>query len=86
MSKSVFVTKFDCTNYVAKFSAVNLLNFGVVIYLSCLWLVIFFSSSLIFVTKSVFLTKLLTLGILFPTAVNAEVVNKWLILAILFSN
>ena len=32
--KIVFVTKFACANLVAKRSAVSLLNFGVVIYLS----------------------------------------------------
>ena len=37
-------------------------------------------------SQSVFLTKLLTLGILFATAVDAEVVTKPLILGILFSN
>ena len=34
LSKSVFVTKFACANLAAKFSAVSLLNYGVVIYLS----------------------------------------------------
>ena len=36
LSKSVFVTKSACANLAAKFSAVSLLNSGVVIYLSCL--------------------------------------------------
>ena len=35
-SKSVFVTKFTWDNLAVKFSAVSLLNSGVVIYLSCL--------------------------------------------------
>ena len=35
-SKSVVVIKFACANLAANFSAVNLLNYGVVIYLS--WL------------------------------------------------
>ena len=46
VSKSVFVTKFG--SFVAKISDVNLLNSGVVIYLSWLWLVPLFSISLIF--------------------------------------
>ena len=33
-SKSVFVIKFACANLAAKLSTVNLLNSGVVIYLS----------------------------------------------------
>ena len=85
-SKSVFVIKFAYANLAAKFSAANLLNSGVVIYLSCLWAVSFFSSSLIFVSYSVFLTKLLAIGISFSTADNAEVVTKPPILGILFSN
>ena len=43
----------------------------------------FFSVSLIFVLYSVFLTKLLTLGNLFSTAVRAVVVAKLVILGIL---
>ena len=43
----------------------------------------FFSISLTFTSYSVFLTKLLTLGILFSAAVNAEVVAKSLIFGIL---
>ena len=84
--KSVFVIKFACANVAAKFSAVSLLNSGVVIYFSWLCSVIFFSISLIFVLESVFfLTKLLTLGYLFSTAVNAEFVAKPLILSTSFS-
>ena len=41
-SKSVFVIKFACTNLAAKFSAVSLLNSGVVIYLSWLSSLSFF--------------------------------------------
>ena len=48
-SKSVFVIRFACANLAAKFSADNLLNSGLVIYLSWQWSVIFFSVSLIFV-------------------------------------
>ena len=66
----------------AKF-AVNLLNSWVVIYLSSV--IIFFSVSQIFVLWSVFLTKLLTLCILFSTPVRAVVVvAKLVILGILF--
>ena len=46
---SIFVTKFAFGNLTAKFSAASLLNSGVVIYLSWLWLVILFSVSVIFV-------------------------------------
>ena len=45
-------TKSHCLNLAAKISAVNLLNSGVVIYLS--WLRILFQNSLIFVYKSNF--------------------------------
>ena len=48
-SKPVFITKLAFANLAAKFSAVSLLNSGVVIYLSRPWLVILFSISLIFV-------------------------------------
>ena len=48
-SKSVFATKCACFNLTAKFSAVSLLNSGVVIYVSWLWSASFFSISLIFV-------------------------------------
>ena len=84
--KSVFVMKFTCAYLAAKCSVVSLLNSGVVIYLSWLWSVIFFSILLNFVNFCVsFLTKLLKLGILCSTAVNAEVVAKPLMLSILFS-
>ena len=84
LSKSVFAIKFACANLAAKISAVNLLNSGVVIYLSWLWSMTFFPISLIF-TKSIFLTKLLRSGILFSTAVNAEIVTRPLILGVLLS-
>ena len=45
----------------------------------------FFSISDIFVLESVFVTKLLTFDILFPTAVNAELVANPVILGIIFS-
>ena len=43
----------------------------------------FFTISVTFVSQSVFLTKLLILGILFSTTVNAEVVAKPVIRGIL---
>ena len=85
MSKSVFVTKFASANLAAKPFAIKLLNSEVVIYLSWSWSVTFFSILLIFALSSVFLTKLLTSGILFSAAVNAELVSKPLILGINFT-
>ena len=75
---SVFVTKSACFNFTLKRSAAKVLNFGNVVYLSWLWSVKFFSISEIFVPYSVFFfsTKLLVLGILFSTTVNAEVIAK----------
>ena len=66
----------------AKFSAVNLLNSRVAIYLSWSWSVILFSVSLIFVLYSAFWIKLLTLGILFSTAVKGVVVAKLAVLGV----
>ena len=86
VSKSVLVTKFAHANLVSETFAVNLLNSQVAIYLSSLWSVSFFSSSVIFVSKFAFLSKLLTLGILFPTAVNAAFVAKLLTSGLLLSN
>ena len=83
ISKSVYVTKFARANPAPKTSAVNLLNSGVVIYLSWLWSATLFSISPMFVLQSAFLTQLITLGILFSIAVNAEVVAKPLTLGIL---
>ena len=77
-----FIIKFACATLTLKTSAAKVLNSGVVIYLSWLWSVSFFSVLVIFVL-SVFLTKLLILGVLFSTAVNAACVNKLLILGIL---
>ena len=78
LSKSLFFTKlaisfslakFSCLNLALECSDVDLFNSWVVIYLSWPWSgVILFSISLIFVIV-IFLTKLLALGILFPTAV-----------------
>ena len=48
VSKSVFVIKFACANFALKTSAAELLSSGVVIYLSWLWSVSFFSNSVIF--------------------------------------
>ena len=84
--KSVFVFKFASANLAFKTSAVKVLNSGIVIYLSRLWSVSFFSSSLIFVSGFVFLTKQPTLSILFSTSVNVVFVAKPLISGFFFSN
>ena len=47
-SKSVFLIKFACANLALKILAAEVLNSGVVIYLSWLWSVRFFSVSVIF--------------------------------------
>ena len=47
-SISVFVIKFDCATLSAIFSAVNLVNTRVEIYVPCLWSLIFFLISLKF--------------------------------------
>ena len=47
LSKSVFATKFARFNLALKASAAKVLNSGVVIYLSWLWSVSFFSISVI---------------------------------------
>ena len=85
-SKCAFVIKFACASLALKTSEAKVLNSGVVIYPSWLWSVSFFSSSLIFVSKFIFLTKLLTLGILFSTADNSVFVTKLLTSGVLFSN
>ena len=54
LSKSFFVTKFACASLAVKLSAVSLLNSGLVMYLSWLWLVIFFLIWLSFVSQSAF--------------------------------
>ena len=76
LSKIVFVTKFACANIAFKTSAAKVLNSGVVIYLSWLWLLSLFSISVILVLCSVSITRLLALGILFSTAANAVFVAK----------
>ena len=73
-----------CANLALKTSAANLLNSGVVIYLSSLWSLSLFSISVTLVLQSALLTKLLTLGILFSTVVNAVLVTKLLTSEILF--
>ena len=61
LSKSVLITKLACFNLAAKLSAVKLLNYWVVM---CLELSeTLFSTSLIFVFKTVAVAKLLVLGI-----------------------
>ena len=76
------LAKFACANLAAKYSVVNLLNSEVALYLSWSWSVIFFSILPDF-CYSHFLTKLLTLGILFSTALRAVVLTKLLILSVL---
>ena len=61
VSKSVFVIKLACANLALKTLAAKVLNSGVVIYLSWLWLLSLFSISVTVVLQSVFLTKLLKL-------------------------
>ena len=76
------VAKFSCFNHAVTFSAVNLLNSGVVIYLP--WTDISFSTPI----RAVVLTKLLILDILFLTSfiltVRETLVTKLVILVILF--
>ena len=81
----VFIIKFAYANLSLKTSTTKVLNSVAAIYLSSLWSVRFFSNSLIFVSQFVLLTKLLTLGILFSTAVDAGFA-KPLTSEILFSN
>ena len=71
-SKSVSVTKSACFNIEVKLFAVKILNSWVVTYSFWLWSLIFFSISIIFN----FLTKLLTLGILFSPAFDAVLVAR----------
>ena len=54
-------------------------------YLPWLWSVAFILILLILVPQSIFLTKVLTSGILFSTVDNSELVAKTLILDILLS-
>ena len=82
LATSLLLAKFTCFSLAVNFSAVNLLHSEVVIYLSWSWSVILFSILLIFSIVSFFLTKLLTLGILFSTAVRAVLVAKLVILGI----
>ena len=63
LSKLVSLTKLACVYPAAELSAVNLLNTEVVIYLS--WLGVLFSTSLIFVLRTVVVTKLLASDILY---------------------
>ena len=73
--------KFACANLAG--SAVNLLNSGVVIYLSLSCSVFFFLISLVFMLLSVFLSKLITLDFLFSAVLRAIVAAKLEILGIL---
>ena len=86
-AKSVLVFKFACTSLPLKTLAAELLKSGVAIYLSWLWSVIFFFNLSNFcVIICFYFTKLLTLAILFSTAVNAVFVAKLLTCQILFFN
>ena len=49
LSRFVFATKFGCFDLALKASAAKVLNCGVVIYLSWLWLLTLFSISVILV-------------------------------------
>ena len=73
---------FTYANLAVKFSAVNLLNFGVMIYL--LWIGILFSAAV----RAVVVAKLVILGILFLTsfilALSEVVETKLVILGICF--
>ena len=79
---SILFAEFVCANFVAKFSVVNLLNSGVVIYL--LWSFILFSTGV----KAVVIARLVMLGFLFLTsfilAVKAGVLANLVILGIPF--
>ena len=76
------LTKFACANRTVKFSAVNLLNSEVVIYL--LWSGILLSITV----KAVVVAKLIITGILFLTSfiseLRAVVVARLVIIAISF--
>ena len=77
---SCLLAIFALPNLAVKRSDVDILNSWVVVYLSWSWsIVILFSISLIFVLYSGFLTKLVTLGILFSTALRAVIVAKLVI-------
>ena len=75
---AIFVTKSACDNLALKTSTAKVSDSGVVIYLSQLRLLSLFSISATLLLLSVSLTRLLTLGILFSTVVNAVFVAKLL--------
>ena len=79
-SKSVFVIRFACVNLALKTTA-KVLNSCNIIYYDTVMIMI---SNLFH--NFYFLTKLLTSGILFSTAVNAVFVTKLLTSGILYSN
>ena len=83
LSKSAFVTKFACANLPAKFSAVKF--WGSNIFIMIIISNFHFNFFNFYVMIYFFLTKLLTLAILFSTAVSAEFVTKPVILGILLS-
>ena len=79
------LAKLNFANLVVKCSAVSLVNSWLVINLSWpLSVAILFSISVVFVLSSAFLTKSLTSGILFSTAVKGGVEAKLVVLGILF--
>ena len=83
---SFLLAKFACFSLSVKFSNFNLFNSWLVTW-SVSWSVVtLFLISLMSVLQSVFVTKLLTLGILFSTAVRAVVVAKLVILGISLLN
>ena len=65
LPKSVLLTYLTCFHLAVKFSAVNLLNSWVIIYLA--WSGISFWTSLIFILRTFVVTKLLVSAILFLT-------------------
>ena len=72
-------------NLALKTLAAKVLNSGVLICLSLLWLLSLFSISIILVLQSVFLARLLTSGILCSIVVNTVFVAKLLASGILSS-
>ena len=61
LSKSGLFIKLACVNLVAAFSDANILNSGLVIYLA-LWGILF-STSLVFLLRTMVVTKLIESGI-----------------------
>ena len=90
LDTSLFLAKLAFFSIEVIFCDIKLLNSAVVIYLSWLWSVILWSHFMIydlinFCVIVSFLTKLLTLGILFLTALRAVLVAELAISGISFS-